>query len=102
MPELIVFQVETQSYQNIIYSHVTGSTGQLELNRSNLAQLPFLCPPIELQRKFSVIIGPLFNLIWDNKEQSRTLTSIRDALLPRLLSGEIRVKDAEKYIEAHV
>ena len=102
LPEIVVFQIETQTYQDIIYSHVTGSTGQLELNRSNLAQLPFLCPPIELQRKFSAIIEPLFNLVWNNKEQSRTLTSIRDALLPKLLSGEIRVKDAEKYAEAHL
>jgi len=100
LPEMIVFQVERPTYQDIIYSHVTGSTGQLELNRSNLAQLPFLCPPIELQRKFSAIIEPFFRMIWDNKEQTDALTSIRDALLPKLLSGEIRVKDAEKYTEA--
>ena len=102
LPEMVVFQIETQTYQDIIYSHVTGSTGQLELNRSNLAQLPFLCPPIELQRKFSAIIKPLFNYVWYNKQQSGTLTSIRDALLPKLLSGEIRLKDAEKVAETYI
>lgn len=101
LPEMVVFQVETQPYQDIIYSYVTGSTGQLELNRSNLAQLPFLCPPIEVQRKFSAIIEPWFNLVWNNKEQSRVLAALRDALLPKLLSGEIRVKDAEKFVEAN-
>lgn len=34
-PELLVFYMETELYQSIIYGHVTGSTGQLELNRSN-------------------------------------------------------------------
>jgi type I restriction enzyme S subunit len=32
-----------------------------------------------------------------NVAQSRTLAAIRDALLPKLISGEIRVKDAEKF-----
>jgi len=34
-----------------------------------------------------------------NDQQSRTLAQIRDALLPKLLSGEIRVKEAEKLVE---
>jgi type I restriction enzyme S subunit len=34
------------------------------------------------------------------KKESHTLTAIRDALLPKLLSGEIKVKDAEKFVEA--
>jgi hypothetical protein len=34
--------------------------------------------------------------------QSHTLTAIRDALLPKLLSGAIRVNDAERYVEAAV
>lgn len=35
-----------------------------------------------------------------NEEESRALADIRDTLLPKLLSGEIRVKDAEKLMEA--
>jgi type I restriction enzyme S subunit len=31
--------------------------------------------------------------------ESRTLAALRDALLPKLISGELRVKDAEKFIE---
>ncbi|HHT9144023.1 MAG TPA: restriction endonuclease subunit S [Candidatus Wujingus californicus] len=33
------------------------------------------------------------------KKESHTLAAIRDALLPKLLSGEIRVKDVERYVE---
>jgi type I restriction enzyme S subunit len=34
--------------------------------------------------------------------ESRTLATIRDALLPKLISGEIRIKDAEKMVEERV
>jgi len=33
-----------------------------------------------------------------NNEESRTLTALRDTLLPKLISGEIRVKDAERFL----
>ena len=35
----------------------------------------------------------------DNKEESRTLAPLRDTLLPKLLSGELRVPDVEKFME---
>lgn len=100
-PELLVFQLQTTRHQELIYGHVTGSTGQLELNRSTLATIPFLCPRPELQEVFSHIITPWFRLIWQNKLQSATLITLRDTLLPKLLSGEIRVKEAEELVEAH-
>jgi len=37
-----------------------------------------------------------------NSKQSLTLASIRDALLPKLLSGEMRVKDAERLVEEKI
>ena len=45
---------------------------------------------------------PLFQTILLNEEQNLTLAAIRDSLLPKLLSGEIRVKEAEKYVETHI
>lgn len=44
-------------------------------------------------------VNPLFMKIDDNKEESRTLASLRDTLLPKLLTGELRVPDAKKFIE---
>jgi type I restriction enzyme S subunit len=35
-------------------------------------------------------------------EETRNLATIRDTLLPKLISGEIRVKDAERFVEANV
>ena len=40
---------------------------------------------------------PLIDKLIANRIQSRTLTALRDALLPKLISGELRVKDAERF-----
>jgi len=50
--------------------------------------------------RFSTAVGPLLRKIALNDRESRTLATIRDALLPRLLSGDIYVKDAEKLVGA--
>ena len=42
------------------------------------------------------MISPLFEKILSNSLESRTLAQTRDLLLPKLLSGEIRLRDAEK------
>jgi type I restriction enzyme S subunit len=39
-------------------------------------------------------------LILANLHENATLTSLRDALLPKLISGELRVPDAEKFVES--
>ena len=42
----------------------------------------------------------LSSLKRENRNESKTLAAIRDALLPKLLSGDIRVRDAENVVEA--
>jgi type I restriction enzyme S subunit len=46
------------------------------------------------------MIAPLFDRQIANDLESRTLAATRDLLLPKLMSGEIRVRDAEKAVEA--
>ncbi len=45
--------------------------------------------------EFEWRVGPLYQSIENNERQSRTLAAIRDALLPKLLSGKIRAKPLE-------
>jgi type I restriction enzyme S subunit len=45
---------------------------------------------------------PFFETILANTHQSRTLATLRDTLLPKLLSGELPVPDAEKIVERTV
>ena len=50
-------------------------------------------------KHFNLTIQPCMSQIIDNIHQSRTLAELRDRLLPKLMSGQIRVKDAEKLVE---
>ena len=74
---------------------VTGAV-QPKLNQANLKRVPFTKGSKQLHHAFDKIIAPWFSRIRQNAHESRTLTALRDTLLPKLMSGEVRVKDAEK------
>jgi type I restriction enzyme S subunit len=62
------------------------------INKSNFQLLPVLSPSEQILAAFEKIVGPLDELVRINEEQSRTLTGLRDILLPRLLSGELSIE----------
>jgi len=66
------------------------------LNRNIAYMSRVLLPRSELIKAFDLLCDPLSLRVHLNDEESRTLAAIRDALLPKLISGEIRIKDAEK------
>ncbi len=68
-----------------------GSTGQTELSRIRLGALRVLLPPKPLRDYFDACVTGLRQRGMTNNAQSVTLALIRDALLPKLLSGELRV-----------
>jgi type I restriction enzyme S subunit len=69
------------------------------VNKQEFMMIPFLLPPSALVDRFEVVVSPLDQRIEVQEKQSRTLAAIRDALLPKLLSGEIRVREAEEILE---
>lgn len=70
------------------------------IQRHHLAAAKVLVPPPNLLKAVDTIMSPLIENKIVNSVQSHTLASIRDALLPKLLSGEIRVKEAERFVES--
>lgn len=52
-----------------------------------------------LLRAMDPMIGPVIECAWRREVQSRALAALRDALLPRLVSGELRIRDAEGLLE---
>ncbi|RLM16293.1 hypothetical protein BIY27_02885 [Gibbsiella quercinecans] len=73
-----------------------GSTGQTELSRAKLAELPVLTPRENVLKVFDNLISPLNNEISANDRESVKLAKLRDTLLPKLLSGELSVSDVGK------
>jgi type I restriction enzyme S subunit len=81
--------------QTNIRSLVTGAV-QPKINQINLKALKVIIPPISMINRYNDIIAPLFAYIRVNRDESHTLTTIRDALLPKLMSGEVEVEEANK------
>ena len=63
------------------------------ISRRNLYTMPLLVPDQETQSQFDQTCGPLLRKILTNSNQSRTLATLRDTLLPELVSGRVRVPE---------
>jgi len=75
-----------------------GSTGQTELGRARLGSLQVLVPSAPVLDAFEEIVGPLVERSEQNDAESETLANLRDILLPKLISGDLRVRDAERLV----
>lgn len=75
-----------------VKSIVTGAV-QPKISQANLRSIQVVVPPQHELDAFNELIRPLFEQIRQNQDQSKALTSLRDALLPKLMSGEIDVSD---------
>lgn len=69
------------------------------LNRNFVYSNLQVIPPPALLEAFDRTAKVIFDRRYRNECESRTLAAIRDALLPKLISGEIRVKDAEWFLK---
>jgi len=65
------------------------------LNSTALSGISISIPPEKLLNDFSNYVEPLINKIFANAKESRTLASLRDNLLPKLIRGEVSVKNVE-------
>jgi type I restriction enzyme S subunit len=81
-------------------SNMTGSSGRQRVPADCISNFGMAAPDVITLRRFGEVAGPAFDRIKANADQSRTLTTLRDTLLPKLISGEIRVPDAEATIAA--
>jgi type I restriction enzyme S subunit len=70
------------------------------LNRSNAYRLSGPWGDKLAINGFDVIVSPMRQRMYAAEAESRTLRTIRDLLLPTLMSGKIQIKDAEKVAEA--
>lgn len=82
--------------------NLNSNSAQPGINRTSVATLTILIPPVRVVESFDKVVSSLTKRIFLNAKESHNLAPIRDTLLPKLLSGEIRVKDAEKFVERAV
>ncbi|MDX1251753.1 MAG: restriction endonuclease subunit S [Gammaproteobacteria bacterium] len=82
--------------------HVADGSVQKNLNTNLVGSQIVLVPPTHIVDLFETQASPIFAEIRQIALESRTLSEMRDALLPKLLSGELRVPVAESEVEARV
>jgi len=90
----------TSSVAFVDYTNA-GSTGTKMPRTSwaEMARYPIAVPPREVAETFTARLRPIIDRILSLTHESRTLAALRDALLPKLIRGEIRVKDAERFLK---
>ena len=92
----LVIQSEYYEYiyqilKNIDYQSINRGSTQPLITQTDIKKCKIVFPKYKLLRDFEKRVGSLFQLINKNKEGNRILSRIRDVLLPKLMSGEIRV-----------
>ena len=82
-------------FRNAIDDLVQTAHGSVfdTITTSTFASSKVVLPPQEVFEKLEKAVAPLFGRILSNTQESRTLAALRDALLPKLLSGELRVPE---------
>jgi len=88
---------QTPTFQDHVYGHTNGTT-VLHLSKEGVPSFRFARPQERVARAFTSIVDALFDRVIQNNIESRTLAALRDALLPKLISGELRVKDKAHFI----
>ena len=79
-------------------AYITGAV-QLKINQGNMNRIPFLNSGSKINEKFTAIINPYYEKVRITAEENETLVKLRDTLLPKLMSGELRITDAEALME---
>ena len=75
------------------------TTGLGHFTARDMKRLMVVHPPENILTIFNNSVGPMFDRWYANLFETNTLASLRDTLLPKLISGELRVPDAEKFVE---
>lgn len=83
--------------QKNIAAYVTGAV-QMKLNQKNMNSIPFIFADEAVNNVFGQRIDSIYAVIRAKSEENLTLTNLRNTLLPKLLSGEITLPEAEQLI----
>lgn len=109
--DIVVITPKVDEWLGFVLGHVSsdafvehtnaGSTGTKmpRTSWSDMSRYSIALPPKAVAGAFTSFVRPIINRMAASIHEARTLASLRDALLPKLLSGELRVPDAEKTVE---
>lgn len=91
------YQMRTHKYHEYILGYGNGST-VMHLDKKGLLDYTCFLPSNDVLEKFNELVSNLRNRIELNIKENQTLTQLRDTLLPKLISGEVRLKEFRESI----
>lgn len=91
---LLFFHSASGQHELLSYANQTG-VPSITQPASNLKKIPFKCPPIQEQLKWQEQVHPLLSRYLNNRLENERLSSLRDTLLPKLMSGELDVSNID-------
>lgn len=107
-----LFKVTSEHYPMWFVSHwvhhhleefqaiaASKATTMGHIQRSHLKTAMTICPPDDVLESFGAVMAPLVEQTIQNELESRTLAQLRNTLLPKLISGEMRIANAQKFVE---
>jgi type I restriction enzyme S subunit len=86
-------------FREFAIQSMTGTSGRQRVQPEALARYLLVIPSDDVAKAFGALVEPWFRKASASERESRTLAALRDALLPKLIRGEIRVKEAERFVQ---
>ena len=83
--------LKSQFFTDSVIEQTSGSA-QPQLPIRDIKKIKIIIPPQDILENFLLKVNPLYKKINSNQQQIKTLENMRDTLLPKLMSGEVRVK----------
>jgi len=97
-PEFGYCLARSTEFREFAIQSMTGTSGRQRVPAEALTHYLLAAPPNTITMLFGKMVQPLFERGSQQARESRILTALRDTLLPKLISGEIRIRDIERII----
>lgn len=92
-PQFGYLLARSEKLRNHAIKNMTGTSGRQRVPAECLNSFLLAVPPPPITKYFEEFVVPLFTKLKTNANQSRTLSTLRDTLLPKLIQGDLKVKD---------
>ena len=96
LPSFMYYQMDGFRFKHDVDARLV-TTVQASIKRKDLKTIDLLLPSIEVQKAFEMVVNPLIEK--QNSSQDIQLAKLRDTLLPKLMSGELRIPDAAALVD---
>ncbi len=98
-PEVAYCRARSEDVPEFAIRSMADTSGRQCVRAEALGHHELAAPPARVAEAFGRTVKPLFARAKKTANESCTLAALRDALLPKLIRGEIRVKDAERFLQ---